>query len=176
MKRFSFVAVFVILLALLTAPLAFGQALHDQWFKLSIGIKGFMVDVTGELTPLVCGCENYMHLLWDTDHYTYRLFDHAGVEIAGPLSTTFTTIGADENLVVNLQTRFARDANHIDTHHTSYIRIKKDSHGVFKKATFTSLGCDVYDGTVGGQDFYGGCTIKGKTIDLKKLPFDPPSP
>jgi len=173
-KKIARMTICIAFLVLFTAPVAFGQALHDQWFRLKIGISGIMVDGNDVVTPLTCGCENYMHLVWDTDHYIYRLFDHAGAEILAPWNTTFTTIGVDENLAVKVETRFARDSNHIDTYNTSYIQIKKDSHGVFKKATFTGMGCEVHDGLINGQQFYGGCTIKGKTIDSSKLPFTPP--
>jgi hypothetical protein len=62
--------------------------------------------------------------------------------------------------------RFGRDdSNYIDTFITALIMIKRDSHGFFKGATFTSLGCEVYDGEMETLTAFGDCTIKGKTID-----------
>ena len=62
--------------------------------------------------------------------------------------------------------RFGRDdSNYIDTFITALIKIKRDSQGALKSATFTSLGCEVYDGEMETLTAFGGCTIKGKTID-----------
>jgi hypothetical protein len=58
--------------------------------------------------------------------------------------------------------RYTTDANFL-------VKIATDTSGVFKKATFSSIGCNVTIALPGGSDATGGCSIKGKS--LKESPF-----
>jgi hypothetical protein len=58
--------------------------------------------------------------------------------------------------------RYTTDANFL-------VKISTDTTGVFKKATFNSMGCNVAIALPGGSDATGGCSIKGKS--LKESPF-----
>jgi len=171
MKRFSYLLVFVILLVFLAAPIAFGQALDGKWFQLKMNFKGYAFEYGGldKINKSSGSATNYMVLTWEGPQYHFSLFQPDGTEITQRFDTVayFTPDLLEyQETLRHVGMRFGRDdSNYIDTFITALIKIKRDSQGALKSATFTSLGCEVYDGEMETLTAFGGCTIKGKTID-----------
>jgi hypothetical protein len=175
MKRFSYLLVCAVLLVFLAAPVAFGQALNGQWFQLKVSQKGYAFG-PGGIYKFSGSITNYMLLTWDDGNlvYNYSLFQPDGTQIPQGVNPFFAPIGDNEEIAADVGMEFARDdINYIVSWHTTRITIKRDSQGAFKSATFNSLGCEIIDGEVDGNTAFGGCVIKGKTIDPSKLPFTP---
>jgi hypothetical protein len=163
--------VFVSLLFFLAAPIAFGQALDGKWFQLKMNFKGYAFEygVLDKINKSSGSATNYMLLTCEGSQYHFSIFQTDGIEI----TQRFDTVAYfSPNLLEYQETlrhvgmRLGRDdSNYIDTFITALIKIKRDSQGALKSATFTSLGCEVYDGEMETLTAFGGCTIKGKTID-----------
>jgi hypothetical protein len=162
----------IALIALLTAPAAFGQALHEKWFELKVNFKGYAFVPEG-LDKVSGSVTNYMRLSWNSGEqtYTFSIYTADGTPIPQGDTATFSPdILEDYETAIDVDMMFARDeSNYIWTWHTSLITIKK-SKGAFKSATFNSLGCEVDDGEIDGDTAFGGCTIKGKTIESPPFP------
>jgi hypothetical protein len=171
MKRFSYLVVFVILLFFLSAPIAFGQALDGKWLQLKMNFKGYAFEYGGldKINKSSGSATNYMLLTWDAGGYTFKIFQPDGTELIQRFDTVayFTPDLLEyQETLRHVGMRFGRDdSNYIDTFITALIKIKRDSQGALKSATFNSLGCEVYDGEMETFTAFGGCTIKGKTID-----------
>lgn len=173
MKRFPYLAVFVFLFVFIAAPLAFGQALDGKWLQLKISFKGYAFGQNG-LDKMSGSSSNYLFLSWDdiNSAYTFSLFQPNGTMIPQRGETYFVPDFLEyEETARDVGMTLARDgSNYIDTYLTGLIKIKRDSQGALKNATFTSLGCEVYDGEMDGNTAFGGCTIKGKMIDAPSFP------
>jgi hypothetical protein len=178
MKKIACMMVCVVLIVLYAVPFTFGQALDGQWFQMKVSHKGYGVN-PGGILKISGSITNYMHLTWDAVHsrYDFRLFRADGSEISQGIygyNPYWSPMGDNEEIAADVGMEFSPDSmNYIDTHHTSFIKIKRDSKGNFKSATYTSLGCQDINGGIGDKNVYGGCVIKGKTIDPRKLPFRP---
>ena len=166
-RKTACMTVCIALIALLTAPAAFGQALDGKWFELKVTFKGYTFVAEG-LDKVSGSVTNYMRLAWDpnTSTYGFSIYASDGTLIPQGDTPTFSPdILEDYETAIDVNMLFAQDdTNYIWTWHTSLIAIKR-SKGAFKSATFTSLGCEVDDGEIGGETAFGGCTIKGKTIE-----------
>ena len=169
MKRFSIFAIFVILLVFLSAPVAFGQALDGKWFQLKVGFKGYAFG-TGVLDKISGSATNYMLLTWDNVNsvYNYSIYQSDGTSISQGGNPSFRPdlLEYEETAIDAFMTFGRDDSNYINANLTALIKIKRDSQSALKSATFTSLGCQVYDGEMDGNTAFGGCTIKGKTIQF----------
>ena len=171
MKRFSYLLVFVILLGFLPAPIAFGQALDGKWLQLKMSFKGYAFEYGGldKINKSSGNATNYMLFTWDAGQYHFSIFQPDGTEMKQRSDTVayfFPDLLEYQETLRHVGMRFGSDdSNYIDTFITALIKIKRDSHGALKSATFTSLGCEVYDGEMETLTAFGGCTIKGKTID-----------
>lgn len=171
MKKSVYITACIALMVLLAAPLAFGQALDGLWFQAKVNIKGYTVDSSGLLDNISGSTVNYFHTTWVTSTtYNVTVYDETGNQMDA--EPTFATIGANEDIVSDLGMQFGEGSNYINTYQTSLIKIKRDSKGGgIKSVTFNSIGCEIFSGEVDGKAFYGGCTMKAKTIDPSKLPF-----
>jgi len=169
MKKFSCFAIFAILLVFLSAPVAFGQALDGKWFQLKVGFKGYAFG-PGVLDKISGSATNYMLLTWDNVNsvYSYSIYQSDGTSISqGGISSFSPDLLEYEETAIDVFMTFGRDdTNYINANLTALIKIKRDSQSALKSATFTSLGCQVYDGEMDGNSAFGGCTIKGKTIQF----------
>jgi hypothetical protein len=178
MKRTACMMVCIVLIGFFAVRIAFGQALDGQWFQLKVSHKGYGFDSNG-IYKIRGSITNYMLLTWDGINlrYDFRLFRADGTEISQGIYGYYPywrPMGDNEEIAADVGMEFAPDSiNYIDTHHTSFIKIKRDSKGIFKSATFNSLGCQDINGGIDDKNVYGGCVIKGKTIDPSKLPFTP---
>lgn len=86
-------------------------------------------------------------------------------------SEDFTLFGVNEEIASDLYLQFANGSDSIETYQTSIVKAKKDSSGKLTKATIKSMGCEVYAGNVGGDNFFGGCVSTAKKIESP--PFTP---
>ncbi len=102
------------------------------------------------------------------------------------IGTGITLIGEDERYMTPALTRFLdNDAEGVfpdegtfivgwDGIWTADFKTKTDKQGDFKSASFKSLGGTITDGGDEENNLIGGgFTVKGKTVPVKKLPFDP---
>jgi hypothetical protein len=175
MKRFFYLAACVSLMILLTAPVVFGQEFDGKWFELKVNFKGYSFGIDS-LDKVSGSTTNYMLLQWDggTEFYSYSIYRPDGTPITQQeaIETVFhPDILLNYETVYDVGMTFERDStNYINVYHTSLIKIKRDSQGALKSATFTSLGCEVYDGEMNSDFAFGGCTIKGKLISAPPFP------
>jgi hypothetical protein len=79
MKRFSYWVVFVVLSVLLAAPIAFGQALDNQWLQLKVSFKGYAYG----LGKASISTTNFMFITWDAvdSVYNFTLYQPDGTQI-----------------------------------------------------------------------------------------------
>ena len=177
-------------LVALASPLgagAPGSALDGLWFKVKVKAKGWtygpgvpepkkasfsttvFVNLTFD-TPAAEGGLSYTMSVWaedspdvwslmDSDHASFPsstgpelyLFQGMDFSISGPGPESITC----QPLVAVKASKFSQT-------------------GGVLKATFTSLGAGVDGGTFGlDVFFFGGATLKGKTVDVENLPFVP---
>ena len=169
-KKYVCVTFCIILIVLFTTPFAFSQSLDGLWFQAKSIYKGYTVDAGGLLTKESGRLMNYINFTWDIDSSNYNIvfYDEVGNMIT---STTKVTLGANEEIIEDLGGILGTATQNIYTHLTPLIKIKRDRGGAFRSATITSMGCEVYGGTIGGNDFYGGCTMKAKSIELPPFPL-----
>jgi hypothetical protein len=169
MKKTACMTVCVALIALFTAPVAFGQALDGKWFQLKVSFKGYAFE-DSTLDKVSGSTTNYMRLDWTGSAYQCFIYTSDGSEIIQDSGFTPDSLEYYETAIDVDMTFGQDDTNYINAYHTSLINIKRDKQGAFKSATFTSLGCEVYDGEMNGATAFGGCTIKGKTIESPPFP------
>jgi len=154
--------------------MAFGQALDGQWLQLKVGFKGYAFGGPGGLDKIGGSTTNYMLLTWDgaNPEYDYSIYTADGILISQADDVAFSPDLAEfYETARDVGMTFGRDgSNYINTYLTALIKIKRDSQGALKSATFTSLGCEVYDGEMDGDTAFGGCTVKGKTIESPPFP------
>jgi len=167
---------------LLLAPLASAQGiLNGQWFEVKVKTKTLWWQ--SATTPKESRTDSftaYMQLAWQSENQGVQEYDCAIWTQDGTgawvNSDTATWSVYNENDKLSLapdftqagavwyvgDKRFTTDANFL-------LKIATDTVGVFKKATFSSMGCNVTIALPGGSDATGGCSIKGKS--LKESPF-----
>lgn len=168
MKKQICLIVLLGLLVFLTSPPAFSQTFDNQWFQVKAKIKGYKMDVMGLLTPFSATWVNYLYLTWLGSEYSGTLYDSSGSLIH---TNNFTLFGVNEEIAADLYLQFADGSDRVETYQTSITKTKKDSLGELKKATIKSMGCEIYAGNVGGDNFFGGCVSTAKKIDSP--PFIP---
>ena len=176
MKKIACMAVCIALLVFLIAPVASAQLLDGQWFELKIKSKGLLRNIsTEEVTPASYSAVAYLNLQWDNISggydYAVRSWDSDSWKTtSGEDSFVY---GANENIIPTLTFRsWLSNMEWFSLDPQMSFKIKRDTSGLFKSATTSSLSCGAY-GTLTGHRFYGGCTIKGKAIDPSNLPFTP---
>jgi hypothetical protein len=183
-KLASAIAAVFLASSLLAASAASAQMLDDVWFKLVVKVKGYSVD------PATGDYDNYK-----LSQTVYLLFELTG---GGPLPgtaldydlTAYTetapgvwtadlqdnesTISSNENFFPDVNfTLDGMGGSWVGLYHTPHIQIKDDGMGGLKKAKYKALG-EVFEGEdSSGNEIYGDASIKGKTVDVSKLPFIP---
>jgi len=170
MKKYVCVTFCIALIVLFTTSFAFSQALDGLWFQAKSTYKGYTVDAGGLLTKASGKLVNYINFTWETDGSNYNIvfYDEAGNMIT---STTKVAIGANEEIIEDLGGILGDATQNIYTHLTPLIKIKRGREGPLKSVTITSMGCEVYGGGIDGNDFYGGCTMKAKSIEAPPFPL-----
>lgn len=164
MKKCAYTTFLIALIILFTTPIAFGQALDGLWFKAKTTFKGYTVDGSGLISKANVTMVNYFYLTWIDTAYYVATYDEAG-NVMPVGDSSFHTIGANEDIVRDFTMELGHVSNSINMVQSSIIKIKRDSHGAVKSATFNSMGCDIWRAQIEGNGFYGGCAMKAKTIE-----------
>ena len=182
MKKIAFIVACIVVLCFFTASLEAAQIFDNVWFKLKVKGKGYSIGGLGvvELTKTSWSSDVYLNVVWLTSQseFYYGIFmqDTSGAwgfVSSNTLPQTFFAGNTQEILTGNWQMIFLSGGNYYPTYSTNFIKTKRDSFDVLLSATFTSLGCEVTF-PESGSIFGGGCTIKGKLVDVSELPFTPP--
>ncbi len=168
MKKHVCVSICIALIVLFTAPFAFGQALDGLWFKANVTYKGYTVDGSGLLTKTSGKFVNYLNFTWDDVNYDIACYDEDGNII---YTNQKATLGANEELIDDLGMSFGNTTDYIETYQAPLIKIKRDRAGTLKSVTINSMGCEAHGGPIDGNQFYGGCTMKAKTIEAPPFPL-----
>jgi len=186
MKKIAFIVVCIVVFCFFTASLQSAPVpFTDTWFKLKVKGKGYSISgVPGlmEISKTSWSADAYLNLTWliASDEYLFRIFMKDPNGTWGFISSnTFPPERIADNheavLVGNWQMIFVAGAAQYPTYSTILIKTKRDNSDVLQSASFSSLGCEATF-TESGSTFGGGCTIKGKMVDVSELPFSPPPP
>ncbi|MGD9579221.1 MAG: hypothetical protein AB7Y74_13310 [Syntrophorhabdus sp.] len=113
---------------------------------------------------------NYLNFTWDdvNSYYDIVCYDEAGNTIE---TNQKATLGANEELIDDLGMSFGNTTDYITTYQAPLIKIKRDRAGTLKSVTINSMGCEAHGGPIDGNEFYGGCTMKAKTIEAPPFPL-----
>lgn len=165
----------IVALGHLAAPSsAPAQALGNLWFKVAVKAQGMTIDGAGMAAPASFNTTAYMYLNWNGDYDDYDFFIFTET-VPGTWSNThsdaFETMGAHEDLFVDVLMKFYSGGVGVEGYQTSHIVIKRDSFGALKKATIETLGAEATRGSLNGKQFRGGYKMKATTIDADKVPF-----
>ena len=178
MKKIACLSVCIAFLIFFTAPVVSAQILDGQWFELKFKTKGLFIDNSDTVTSASYSIVAYLNLEWDNVAQAYDCVVRSkrGDSWGGSGSEDLRVSGTNEEIMAYWFASIWHSAGILDmfslTLSTNF-KIKKDSTGQFKSATISSLGCVAVGNFSGDGDFYGNCTIKGKSIDPSKLPFTP---
>jgi len=127
------------------------------------------------------GSTAYIHTSWytATSAYDYEIWTQ---QTPGEWYRTYSDLynsigGINEEVWYNWAwLLFVGNNESATTIKTVLMKIKKETNGSFKSASFKSLGCTVIGGQLNDIPFYGSCKISGKSVEPTKLPFTPPPP
>ena len=188
LARRLFAAALALGLALTFAAPTQAQVLNDTWFVLKVSGKGYLIDDgSGEATKTKFKTTAYMHVLsepvalkaaGDPPSQSYDIFIWTQVDGEWDVSYSgsWELFGTDDLLfVADVDPAFyTGPTSYFAGYHTAEIKNKFDKEGHLKKSTYKSLGAELIEGTeTGAESAIGGYSIKGKSIDPSKLPFDP---
>lgn len=148
------------------------QVMDNLWFKLKIKLQGF---TCGGGTPYAATytMPAYVHLTWyGSDQYTVHTYTYTGS--TWNLHDTRWYVD-NENLFFN-SSFFVYDgtANSFTIDFVAFVKLKRDSSGTVKSASFKDTGCLCTSSSIQpDKEFAGGCKITAKTIEPGTLPFTP---
>ena len=180
----------------LTGALLAGSALaqsfpEDAWFKLKVSAKGYSVRDDASTPKKVQGTFTmYVHMYpaplvappadaptLPSTYYAFDFWTQVGpgqwVESYGGTDYIESTDGSyffisDYNCFLT-----AEDGASMSCWMTAMLKVKRGKDGSIKSATFTSLGAEIYNGTMpDGSGIRGGVKVVGRMIKPSKLPFD----
>ena len=171
--------VIVTLVGALLAPVVSAQKFDGVWFKLKLSIKGWTLD---DPTQSIISTFNESPPVYaefvSTGGHDYDV--HFWTLVDGTWSNSYTTgqtlLGTNENFLSDSSvTIVLNGGDAVHTFHTVFISSKlAGGTGEVLSATYNGVG-EINTGTIliGGvtNRAFGGCTLKGKTIDASKLPF-----
>ena len=175
MKKIAYLSVCIAFLIFFTAPVVSAQILDGQWFELKIKIKGLLVEGDGITSASYSG-KAYLNVQWDSvaPGYDYVVRSWDGDSWQSLTGQDVSVYGYNGVIMFEWPSSVYFNTN--DSFHLNKVtnfKIKQETDGQLKSATIASQACSVYGSWLYGRRFYGGCTIKGKTIDPSKLPFTP---
>jgi hypothetical protein len=196
--RPAFVFVALLFTALL-APSSHGQRLDDTWFKLTVNVNGIAVTSSSDVAKakgkfvaymdvresLVGAPEGFTGFIYD-----FTIWSEVLDDVWVPFSIgSFFTVGPDELAMIgpgpgpdNVGVRMIfglpgagaeGGGDNLTVDAIMSLKIKTDKQGALKGANLKSLGAVVPEGISEGELLFGGAKIKGKLLDVSKLPFDP---
>ena len=173
MKKIACMTVCIALLVFLVAPVASAQLLDGQWFQMKFKVKGLLI--TGDaVAPANYSGVSYLKLQWNavSSSYDYEVHSWDGASWRIGTGQDVGLYGPKENVTTEwVSDLYLTNTEHLSFNKQTSFTIKNDSSGQLKSATISSLSCSAYGTWLGSRHFYGGCTMKGKTIDPSKLPF-----
>ncbi len=167
------------------APIASAQTyagiLHDQWFKVNLALKGYVIDGDGEtvLGKGVGSGETYLWMAYnDIDGYTIVTCTQDATDdskwyqkmMAAPLSVD-NIYGATYPQVWDFQgnpLQLYNGAETFNVYPTFYTKITAEG-DILKKATITNVACAFYANLENGEYVTGSCTIKGTLVLAAKV-------
>ena len=187
LARRLFAAALALGLALTFAAPTQAQVLDDTWYVLKVSGKGYLIDdVSGEATKAKFKTTAYMYLSFGagdsvgdgppSQTYEVAIWTQVDGEWDVSYAGEWGLFGTDDLLfVADQDPEFATGpTSYFAGYHTAEIKNKFDKEGHLKKSTYKSLGAELIEGTeTGAESAIGGYSIKGKSIDPSKLPFDP---
>ncbi len=178
MKKIVCMTVCIALLVFLVAPIASAQSLDNQWFAITFKAKGLLYNPDNDqVVPVSHSAVAYLYMNWDLvgRNYDYTIYSSTGSAWTGQAHTDQFVYGSNEEVMPDWggSIRINSPSNTLIVNANISFKIKKDSGGLFKSASLSSLSCSAVENYGSGERFFGGCTMKGKRIDPSKLPFTP---
>jgi hypothetical protein len=174
----SFAALLILIAFAITAPIASAQKLDGQWFQLKLTAKGRTLNSdTGEIKKDNFSQPLYLRFIATGDPRDYNIqvwtLRDDGWTNAVTLES-ITLVGTNENFISDFSvTVNGASGNVVHLYHTVFLNNKLDDAGNVTSSTYEGAG-EINSGTISGLKYFGGCSVKGKTIDASKLPFSPP--
>ncbi len=179
-------------------PTASAQGLDDQWFKVTINMRGSAITPLEEVekTKGKVTCYVIFNANMDDDggaadgfsstSYGYSVWSEIApgnwqVSSVGLLLTA----GENESLMVGSDISPSsngikwqvvvpdKDATTLQISFIARLKLVYDKNADLKKASFKSMGSMMPFGTGGGDVLYGDAKLKGKLVAIDKLPFEP---
>ena len=178
-RLFCRVLVVVTVASVFVLPVVSAQRLNGLWFKLKLSVKGHTLDDDTEsvVSKLNFSAPVYAQFVTTApQRYRINFWTQVDGVWTNLTSVNETLIGTNENFISDSSlTIEGSGGNSIHTRHTVYITSKlAGGTGEVVSATYDGVG-EVNTGTTIDlgvtNTLYGGCTLKGKTIDPLKLPF-----
>jgi hypothetical protein len=171
-------------LSIFAVPTASAQIFDGVWFKLVAKVQGYSVDpATGVYSKHNFTQKVYLLLEstgggpvpgtpFDYDITTYT--ETAPGTWTGQMQDNESTISANENFFSDLNLELpGAGGSYVEIYHTPFIKTKTDGLGALTSAKYKARG-EVYFGDDGsGNEIYGDISIRGKSVDVSKLPFVP---
>jgi len=179
--RLIFMGIVLVAVVLAGSSSVSAQALDGTWFKLKVSAKGYSVGMGEVISKASMKMTVYLNLMWDAGDGNYDC-DSWCETSPGSWTSTFLDGVIDREFCTEeyifMQgmewSSTGPDGAYIYGYLTGLIKSKFDKSDELSKATFSSLGYEVYDSTTpDGDDFSGGGKVKGKLVDAAKLPFTP---
>jgi hypothetical protein len=182
----------------LFAPEGRSQAMQGLWFRVTVkvntrGVLSGSGDMDGLLPKLVHAHQViYIHVDSNSTPGENTFLYHANIwsrddfdEWTQSGETQFTTYQPGERLMAGATSGASDSGISIElpteggTLRVDFVaNAKVKQKGGTTKASFKSIGAVVPEGSVGLDDvgtvaLFGGATVRGKSVDSSKLPFDP---
>jgi len=166
MKKISMVVAGLAFVAVLFTGVSsvFAEALI---FELKVSAKGYGVDVDDEAKLSV---KTTVYGIFQGKDFYLACQGSKGWSVTGPFPVNLVEVGDFVYYIPDLKVDVCTPSGALlEISLTARIQGKKD----WRSARFSALGAHVVGGqTSGGWDVYGGAQVKGKMIDIEKLPQD----
>jgi hypothetical protein len=182
------VSLMIFVMASIASAQPYDGILHNQWFKLTLSMKGYEVDSDGETVMGKGGGSThaYLYMSYTGTGYTITTCmqdmdnDDIWNQWTAPAPIPIDNIyGATYPQVWDFQANnleFDGGKNTYSVYPTFYTKITADKAdpAKLKNATISNVSCAVYVDMVSGGYGCGSCTIKGSLIPAAKVPTTVP--
>jgi len=182
----------VVLVAFVFASVALAQTnagiLNGQWFKLSLSMKGYVIDNASDAVLKKGGgsAHAYLHMVYDGTKQWYTIttcmqdmnndtiwYKNTGapISIDNIYGATYPEVWEFDANNLQFDGGFANGGNTYYVYPTFYTKITPDKANPAKltNATISNVGCMVYVDIGTGGYGTGSCTIKGSLVPAAKV-------
>jgi hypothetical protein len=165
-------------------PVLPDASLDGLWFKATIKAKGRAISLDGaEVSKASTTQHAYLHLVLDdapgdgtppVTTYVVGLwseFAPGSWANQNTFNVDVVVTGEDEYVLPDLALEPVGTGSDLVLRATLRLHVKRDPGGAVKSAKLSTLGCEVHQGSLDGDAFYGSAMFTGKMVDVLDLPF-----